>query len=150
MRKMMLVLAILVVSLVAMSSLHASSSISEETTIHVFAHRAGLKLVDVDGGGRLTPGDILVGRTPLFNRAETRRIGRSLIHCVFVDEQHDPHCVSDNVLPGGTVTVQGILTQPRFTFAVTGGTGRYNNVRGELEGVVRSGNRGELIFRLIP
>jgi hypothetical protein len=149
MRKLLSILAIVSMSLILSSSLHASSSITDEETIHVFAHRARLKLVDVNGRG-LTPGDILVGRTPLFNRAETRRIGRSLIHCVFVDVEHDPHCVSDNVLPGGTVTVEGILTQPRFVFAVTGGTGRYNNVRGELEGMVRSGNRGELIFRLIP
>jgi hypothetical protein len=46
--------------------------------------------------------------------------------------------------------VQGVLTQPQFLWAVTGGTGTYENVRGQMQGNVRSGGGVELDFHLIP
>ena len=50
-------------------------------------------------------------------------------------------CVGDNVLPGGQITVQGMVTyapgeevkdEPYF-FAITGGTGKYKNARGQVK-----------------
>ena len=50
-------------------------------------------------------------------------------------------CVGSNVLPGGQITVQGIVTygpgeevksEPYF-FAITGGTGRYKTARGQVK-----------------
>jgi hypothetical protein len=50
-------------------------------------------------------------------------------------------CVGDNVLPGGQITVQGIVTygpgeevkEDPYFFAITGGTGKYKNARGQVK-----------------
>ena len=149
MRKIVTLPVVLLLSIITASALQASSSITEETTLHVVVRSARLHLVDV-AGEDLTPGDMLVGHGPMFNRTETQRLGPSSVHCVFVGTNRPAHCTGDFVFSGGDITVQGVLTQPQFLWAVTGGTGTYENVRGQMQGNVRSGGGVELDFHLIP
>jgi hypothetical protein len=51
------------------------------------------------------------------------------------------------VLPGGTVSISGILASPGSTLTVTGGTGDYQGVRGTL--VVGNGDTPLNTYRLI-
>ena len=149
MRKIVVLPVVLVLGLVTSSALQASSAITDETTLHIIVNNARLHLVDVDGKG-LTPGDMLVGHGPMFNRTETRRLGPSSVHCVFVGTHRPAHCTGDLVFSGGDITTQGVLTQPQFVWAVTGGTGTYENVRGQMQGSVLSDGDVELLFHLIP
>ena len=51
------------------------------------------------------------------------------------------------VLPGGTVSISGVLASPSSTLTVTGGTGTYQGVRGTL--VVGAGDTPLNTYRLI-
>jgi hypothetical protein len=45
------------------------------------------------------------------------------------------HCLGTNSLPGGQISVQGLAAPGEpFVLAVTGGTGRYRNARGQVFG----------------
>lgn len=65
-------------------------------------------------------------------------------------------CVGSNSLPGGQLTVQGLVTygpgeeikdEPYF-FAITGGTGRYKEAGGEVKIEEVSGEEFRLTFRI--
>lgn len=66
-------------------------------------------------------------------------------------------CVGSNRLPGGQVTVQGLVTygpdeeikeEPYF-FAITGGTGKYRNARGQVKIEEVSGEVFRLTLRIV-
>lgn len=66
-------------------------------------------------------------------------------------------CVGSNYLPGGQITVQGLVTygpdeeikeEPYF-FAITGGTGRYKTATGQVKIEELGGGELRLTFRII-
>jgi hypothetical protein len=70
-----------------------------------------------------------------------KKAGELGIDCVSVDLDgqtgETAHCVATATLPGGQITTQGLIAftdQPvqRFSLAVTGGTGDYRTVGGEI------------------
>lgn len=69
-----------------------------------------------------------------------KRVGTSDIQCTVVRVQlpkFEAQCLNTTSLPGGQITAQGIVTsdqieQAPFVQAVTGGTGVYEGVGGEL------------------
>jgi hypothetical protein len=141
-------LALLAVVAVGAASAAASARAASRLNFQVVVRDALLTYVDLGPPGT-SVGDMLVKNSPLFNRSNTRRVGRGLISCVFVDLQGPPRCNSETVLRRGTIALQGELTQPRFVFAVTGGTGAFQNARGEAHGrVLRGSNRVRLTFHL--
>jgi hypothetical protein len=56
------------------------------------------------------------------------------------------------ILPDGSITAEGPFsdTAPSDTYAVTGGTGLYENVRGSLVETVNAAGEYVLAFSLIP
>lgn len=82
-------------------------------------------------------------------------VGKSAIECVFVRadaETSTANCLASFELPGGQITAQGLVTFSQaadpFTVAVTGGTGRYRDVDGELHVETVSDTEERLTFRL--
>jgi hypothetical protein len=141
-------LSLLAVVAVGGASANNSASSARALNFQVVVRDALLTYVDLGPEGP-SVGDMLVKNSRLFNRTDTRRVGRSPISCVVVDLQRPPRCNADAVLRRGTIALQGVLTQPRFVLAVTGGTGAFQNVRGEAHGrVIRGGNRVRLTFHL--
>jgi hypothetical protein len=84
------------------------------------------------------PGDRLFFSEDLYRDDE--RVGINGGECVIVRVQSETtataNCVATLSLPGGQITVQGLITftegDPPFTVAVTGGTGRYRDADGEM------------------
>jgi hypothetical protein len=141
-------LALLAVFVVGVASAGASARAASRLNFQVVVRDALLTYVDLGPPGN-SVGDMLVKNSPMFNRSNTRRVGRGLISCVFVDLQGPPRCNSEAVFRRGTIALQGVLRQPRFVFAVTGGTGVFQNVRGEAHGRLLGGpNRVRLTFHL--
>jgi hypothetical protein len=79
------------------------------------------------------------------------------VHVVRVDEptySFTLQCLVTASLPGGRITSQGLLTftngapEERFTFAVTGGTRRYEGVRGEVRVRLVTETESKFVFRL--
>jgi hypothetical protein len=66
-------------------------------------------------------------------------------------------CIGSNSLPGGQLTVQGLVTYgpgeevkaDPYSFAVTGGTGKYRGARGEVKIEEVSGVQFRLTFRIV-
>jgi hypothetical protein len=85
-----------------------------------------------------------------------KRVGTSDIHCTVVrmdGPKFSVQCLNTTTLPGGQITAQGIVTsdqieQVPFQQAVTGGTGAYAGVGGQLT-VDEAGDKpAELTFEL--
>ena len=65
-------------------------------------------------------------------------------------------CVGSNYLPGGQITVQGLVTygpteevkEDPYLFAITGGTGRYRTARGEVRIEELGNGRLRITFRI--
>ena len=140
-------LALLGVLGIGVASASSSAGSGRALNFQLVVRDAQLTYVDLGPGGP-SVGDMLVKSSPLFNRSDTRRVGRAPISCVFVDVQRPPRCNSDILLRRGTIALQGELRNPRFVFAVTGGTGAFQNARGEARGRVLRGDRVRLTFRL--
>jgi len=79
-------------------------------------------------------GDTLAFGNNLFNAANARRIGRDEGSCVRTTPGVVWECSWTNILPGGHITVQGPFRDDlRDTnLSITGGTGIYRNVRGQM------------------
>lgn len=105
----------------------------------------------VDLGRRgATPGDMEISRYKLYNkRIRTRPIGHAQLVCVLTG-QNFRNCTGTYILPAGKITVSGALIfRGLYDLAVTGGTARYNNVRGSVTVTRTSRTTDLLVFRLV-
>jgi hypothetical protein len=119
--------------------------------IHLTSTTANEGLVENPPTGP-SGGDRFFFREDLFRDGE--RVGRDAGECVIVETQGEnavANCVATLELPGGQITVQGLVEfsdpQPPFTIAVTGGTGRYRDADGELT-IVEGDDEDRFTIRL--
>jgi hypothetical protein len=131
------------------SSAPASAS-GEVRILNYISHQTSLQLIDVGAPGN-SVGDSIAETSTL--RQDGRRIGRDLLDCVFVafDPATGPDvlCHGAELFDGGQVEFQGEtrFVTP-FTVAVTGGTGAYQGVGGELTAVRTLPNGIDDVVRL--
>lgn len=128
-------------------------------TVVVRAREIASKDVNVDGR-RFGPGDYFLFKENLFNSAGTQ-VGQDYVQCTahfpFTRQRVAFLCDGNFTFSGrggmerGKVTVEGVVLFSRTSgaqaIAITGGTGHYQNARGELR-VPSVGNR--LTFHLLP
>jgi len=93
-------------------------------------------------------GDYTVFHDLLFSHGE--RVGDEGGTCPIVDvEQGLIHCTGTIRLSGGQITFQGLTTTaPTKHVAITGGTGRYQDVSGQATLVELGNGRGSLTVEL--
>ena len=105
---------------------------------------------DVDGNGRPSLGDTIVFSDSLV--AGRKRVGRQGGTCPIVSMTPVlTNCTGTIALAGGQITIGGLTSQaPRKALAVTGGTGRYRDARGEVTLVEFGDDRGSLTVHLLP
>ena len=87
-----------------------------------------------------------VVNAPLYNASGKQKVGRLDLVCVSTDpadeaneKYHTAQCTYTYTLAGGEITAQGVSAFPKFSQtpptvvnAVSGGTGKYAGVRGEV------------------
>jgi hypothetical protein len=67
-----------------------------------------------------------------------RQVGRVGVVCTFVStanaDRVEAQCPATAILPGGQITVQGVIVNRalNWTLPITGGSGRYDRARGEV------------------
>lgn len=93
--------------------------------------------IDVDNSKSFTIGDQFIEHDVLKNQAQTRTIGALDAICTFTDVSDDApvvHCVGTVTLDGGTLEIAGLLNfaDEQGHVAITGGTGVYDEVDGQL------------------
>jgi hypothetical protein len=130
--------------------LPAGPDITTATTIVVISRNETQTDIDNPPAG-LSQGDEGVVHSPLFNRAGAR-VGMLEVHFVFTSIQPMViQAVFTASLAGkGQIAAQGVATAgPTFTAGVVGGTGAYQNARGQVL-VEFLANAVRLTYHLIP
>ena len=104
-----------------------------------------VSVVDLDPQGP-SQGDMRVVNAPLYNASGKQKVGRFDLVCVSTDpaeeaneKYHMAQCTYTYTLAGGEITAQGVNAFPKLSKipstavdAVSGGTGKYAGVRGEV------------------
>jgi hypothetical protein len=123
----------------------AANAKARSTTLTVVTKSRELKVVDLGAQGP-TQGDMRVVNAPLYNESGKERIGRLDLFCVTTDPADEPNerahmveCTYAYTLPGGEISAQGVRAYPKLSEpvprsvdALSGGTGKYAGVRGEV------------------
>ena len=88
------------------------------------------------GAPGLSLGDEVVLSGNLLQHGQ--QVGRVGVVCTFVSVQNanrvEAQCLGTATLPGGQITVQGVIVNRslNFTLPITGGSGRYDQAQGQL------------------
>jgi len=119
-------------------------------TVHVIEHAITDKEIPT-GGGKDVKGNILTFNNPVFNTANTKKVGHDEGFCTRIaPKQHSWECLWTTFLRAGQITVQGPYYDTRNSvLSITGGTGNYRNSRGQMR--LKSRDRGteyDFIFAL--
>jgi allene oxide cyclase len=87
------------------------------------------------GGGKDVKGNILTFVNPVFNPADTKKVGHDEGFCTRLDpKQGIWECLWTTFLKGGQITVQGPFYDTKNSImSITGGTGAYRNARGQMK-----------------
>jgi hypothetical protein len=90
--------------------------------------------VDVDHSGGQSVGDMFVFQSDLFDPDTNAKVGTAEGHCVLITASGDiVDCDASGILEGGQIRVSGASSSADTNvLAVTGGTGIYRNVRGQI------------------
>ncbi len=114
-------------------------------TLTVVTKTREIEVVDLEPPGP-SHGDMRVVNAPLYNESGKERIGRLDLFCVTTDPADEPNerahmveCTYAYTLPGGEISAQGVRAYPKLSEpvprsvdALSGGTGKYAGVRGEV------------------
>jgi allene oxide cyclase len=127
--------------LLVVSTVGASQDSSERTTggagavvqFTVVEHALTDLVIDLGATGD-SIGDTLAFGNPVFNAANTKKIGRDEGSCVRTNPGKAWECSWTNLLPGGHITVQGPFNDDGSdsVLSITGGTGKYADVDGDM------------------
>jgi len=125
------------------------------STLTVLTKTRELEVVDLGPRGP-SQSDMRVANGPLYDESAKHRIGRLDFFCVTTDPADEPNekahmaeATATYTLPGGEISAQGLRAYPQLSGpssdgvdAITGGTGKYAGVRGE----VRLETRGNKVI----
>ena len=118
---------------------------NKEGNLTVLVKNREVSVVDLDPQGS-SQGDMRVVNAPLYNASGKQKVGRFDVVCVSTDpaeeaneKYHMAQCTYTYTLAGGEITAQGVSAFPKLSKipstavdAVSGGTGKYAGVRGEV------------------
>ncbi len=95
--------------------------------------RATSDVVTDTGAKDDSAGDILTFANELFDKDNETKVGSNNGYCIRTAAGRAWECAWTNVLEGGQITVQGtFLDGQDSVFAITGGTGKYLRIHGEM------------------
>jgi hypothetical protein len=103
------------------------------------------------GPGKDQPGDPLTFTNPVFNTANSARVGHDEGFCVRLNLHTGAwECLWTTFLPHGQITVQGPYYDTRNSvLSITGGTGAYRDARGQMRLIARDGGKEyDFVFQI--
>jgi allene oxide cyclase len=118
--------------------------------ITVIEHATGVEATDTGAPGD-SGGDLLTFANPVFDRQDNHKVGTDQGYCVRVVPGVSHECNWTTFLAGGSIVVEGPFYDAKDSvLAITGGTGRYRNVRGTMELHAREGGaKFAFVFHII-
>jgi allene oxide cyclase len=97
-------------------------------------------------------GNILTFANEVFNSADTHKVGTDQGSCVRIVVGESWECSWTTFLPKGQITVEGpFYDAGDSVLAITGGTGKYRNARGEMDLKYhnQAGTKIDFVFHVI-
>jgi allene oxide cyclase len=138
-------------ALAAAAPTYAKTAHASGKTVHVIEHAK--TDTEVPGvGGKDVKGNILTFNNPVFDTANTKQVGHDEGFCTRLQVKLGIwECLWTTFLKGGQITVQGPYYDTRNSIlSITGGTGAYEGVRGEMDLKSRNGGKEyDFIFHLM-
>src|SRR5919204_2182226 len=99
--------------------------------VHVIEHATTDAVTNEGNGAGDAVGDVLTFTNDVFDRTNSTKVGSDQGYCVRLIVGQSWECVWTTFLSGGQLTVEGPFYDTKDSLlAVTGGTGKYANVRG--------------------
>lgn len=125
---------------------------SNNRVIHVVEHAITDTVVDVGPKGD-SVGDLLPFANPVFDATDKKQVGTDNGNCIRTVVGTAYECNWTTFLPGGQITVEGPYydSGADSMLAITGGTGIYSDVRGQMKLHARGnplGSEYDFIFYL--
>ena len=151
--KRVIALALLVASVILVLVVGASAGPGGHKggkTIRVVEHATTDAVTNGTAGDDV--GNILTFANEVFNKADTEQVGTSQGSCVRIVVGESWECSWTTFLQKGQITVQGPFSDTDDSvLAITGGTGKYRNARGEMELKYHNaaGTKFDFIFHVI-
>src|SRR5207247_4406788 len=103
------------------------------TSVTVLVYQSAYIDADTKRSG-VSDGNILTYANDVFNSANSNKVGSDQGSCVRIVVGKSWECTWTTFLPAGQITVEGpFYDSSDSTLAVTGGTGKYRNVRGSMD-----------------
>jgi hypothetical protein len=143
--------AFAIVGSASAQSAHARGHAAAGRTIHVIEHA----ITDTENrgvGGKDAKGNILTFNNPVYNTANKVQVGHDEGFCTRLQVKLGIwECLWTTFLKGGQITVQGPYYDTRNSvLSITGGTGAYDGVRGQMTLLSRNGGKEyDFIFKLL-
>jgi allene oxide cyclase len=135
--------------LFAMSSGAFTAHANTQTTIHVIEHAITDTTVDLGKHGP-SRGDILAFANPVFDEDDQKQVGSDNGHCILTDPNPSNvtyECFWTVFLAEGQITVEGpFFSAADSLLAITGGTGAYQEARGQMKLHARNAQGTEYDF----
>jgi hypothetical protein len=119
-------------------------------TIHVIEHATTDSVTDIGASGD-SVGDVLTFANDVFDASDSTKVGTDQGYCIRVVAGQSWECNYTTFLAGGQITVEGpFFDAADSVFAITGGTGKYRNARGQLElKALEGGTKFDFVFHVI-
>jgi len=118
---------------VALAALATAASAGPKTVLKLVEH-ADTDAVTDTGAKDDSAGDLLTFANPVFDAANAKQVGTNQGFCVRTVAGKAWECWWTVMLDGGQITVQGpFLDKGDSVLAITGGTGKYAEARGEMK-----------------
>jgi len=120
-------------------SLAGSPTGGSTRTIHFIEHADTDTTVDVGKEGDST-GDVLTFHNKVFDKQDKKSMATDLGRCIRVEAGKSYECAWTTILHDGQITVDAPFYDDKDSvLAITGGTGAYRRVRGEMHWSSRKG-----------
>jgi hypothetical protein len=127
------VLGVIALSAGSLASASANHGFKKNVRLVFIEKSTAGTFVDVDKSGAApTVGDVFVFQADLFDAATNAKVGTVEGHCMVITASLSD-CDASGILAGGQIRVSGATTEAKVNvLAVTGGTGIYRNVSGQI------------------
>jgi hypothetical protein len=128
------VLGALALSVGSLASASANHGFNKNVRLVFIEKSTAGTFVDVDKSGGQSVGDVFVFQSDLLDPATNAKVGTVEGHCTLITASGDiSDCEASGILAGGQIRVGGESSNANTNvLAVTGGTGIYRNVSGQI------------------
>lgn len=127
------------------------ASAHTDRTIHVVEHADTDTVVDIGPAGD-SLGDVLAFANPVFDAENKKQVGTDSGHCIRTKVGSTFECFWTLFLEDGQITVEGPFFDTKDSvLAITGGTGAFKVVRGQMKLHARNaqGSEFDFVYQLV-